>query len=91
MAGKTGCEACGTTDVHHPATPSCRTVDRRPPWVVVEKRGACERLEDDLEAALFCFRAVGCLRCENGGGRVLAYSRRGCGGRSRQVGEEMRS
>ena len=75
MTGKTDCGACGARGVLYPATPSCRIVGWRPPWVVVEKCDACERFEDDLGAALSRFRIAGWFRCEDGGDHVLADSR----------------
>lgn len=69
------CRMCGGRGAFVPALPACKIDAIRTHWIVVERCDACERYEDDLDAALAFFRVAGWFKCANGGEHALADTR----------------
>ena len=69
------CEGCNGDGIRAPAIPACKIPGLDLPWIVVERCDACDRFNNDLDAALSRYNLAGWFRCADGGWHALANLR----------------
>lgn len=69
------CDGCDGSGVRAPASPSCNLPINNSHVIVVERCDACQRFDNDMQAAQSMYDVANWITCSNGGSHVIANVR----------------